>query len=209
MRPPRPPPRTPRPGRVARSSSSKSTSARWTWSTTSRASRSRARGSPPPKAVVRDVEAQAEEVRVHALEQRVDLARRLHVAARRRLERDAEAALAAVLGRAVGVVDEQPLAALSGPRLAVPLDRAREADAIGLADGVREQHERQGAAIGGVAQQAERAVEAAHVLGEALLARETQRQASLRPARGRSRRAASRPRGPRRRCRVAPSSQPA
>ena len=68
---------------------------------------------------VAGVEAEAEQAGVHPLEQRVELARRLDVAARMGVERRHEAALAAALGRAVRVVDEQPLAALAQPGLAM------------------------------------------------------------------------------------------
>ena len=60
------------------------------------------------RAVAR-VEAEPEQRGVHALEQRVHLARRLDVAAGVRVERRREAALAAALGRAVDVVDQQAL----------------------------------------------------------------------------------------------------
>ncbi len=56
------------------------------------------------------------------------------------------------------------------------LDRARVADAVGLADGVGEQHDGLLATLGGLLQQVERALELAQVLGESGVLAEAQRQ---------------------------------
>jgi hypothetical protein len=124
---------------------------------------------------VAGVEAEAEQARVHVLEQRVDLARALDVAAGVGVERGHEAALAALLGRAVRVVEQRPPAALAQPGLAVRLDRAGVTDAVGLADGIREQHDRPLAPLARLGQEREGSIELAHVLGESGVTRKAQR----------------------------------
>ena len=95
---------------------------------------------------VAGVEAEAEQARVHVLEERLDLARRLDVGAGVGVERRHEPALATQLGGAVDVVEEQALPALAEPGLGMRLDGARVAHAVGLAEGVGEQHDGQLAA---------------------------------------------------------------
>ena len=122
------------------------------------------------------VEAEAEQARIHVLEQRVDLARRLDVGAGVRMERHDEAPFATELGGAMHVVEQQPLPPLAEPGFRVRLDGARVAHAVGLAEGVGEQHDGLLTALCGLREHAQRALELAHVRSEALVPAEPERQ---------------------------------
>ena len=122
------------------------------------------------------VEAQADQVGVDRRHDLRHLARRLDVGARVVVERDRESALAAAGGGALEVGDEELGAVGREPRLGVGLDVARVLEAVGLEEGVGEEHERPHAAGRRGVERVERPLHRRQVILEAARSREPQRQ---------------------------------